>query len=181
GKDSNIPKKTKLVIYPPYVKTHIPLPNGQGSQKVILSHYPIFSFDSCGFDAIHLYGHIHNFYEQIEDYHNALDKSTFSYSNDKVAKPKAYNVGCMNPWMNYTPKSLYEIQATFSGEAVYDTLVSVNDYWEFYRKNNIYYWEKHSAKEQNRIMLEWKELAKDDSFFAEMLKDFRKNVMGVEE
>ena len=32
--------------------------------KIILCHFPIFSFEQGGFGAIHLFGHIHNIYNQ---------------------------------------------------------------------------------------------------------------------
>jgi calcineurin-like phosphoesterase family protein len=81
------------------------------STHVVMSHYPILMWNNQHRGYIHLYGHVHNSIEEII-YRECLEK----LNSDRVAarRPmekdvKAYNVGCMLPYMNYTPRTLYEI------------------------------------------------------------------------
>lgn len=81
---------------------------------LVLSHFPIMFWnhqhqlrrdgDKQTVWAIQLYGHVHNSYEQtiFQDYISKLN----NVYNIKCA---AYNVGCMMPYMDYTPRTLAEI------------------------------------------------------------------------
>lgn len=79
-------------------------------RRVLLSHYPMpFYRGAYNPDIVHLYGHIHttienNFMEHLRDY---IDRN----DNRDNAKHKGqfYNVGCMLPYMSYTPRTLDEI------------------------------------------------------------------------
>ena len=73
------------------------------SNKIILCHYPIAHWKNADYGTIHLYGHIHQSRDSrpFEEYVGAMKKRSFPY--------KCYNVGCMMPYMNYTPRTLYEI------------------------------------------------------------------------
>ena len=79
-------------------------------KRVILSHYPIpFYRGAYNPDIVHLYGHIHttlenNFMEHIREY---IDKN--DDRGQSKHKRQFYNVGCMLPYMNYTPRTLEEI------------------------------------------------------------------------
>ena len=79
------------------------------SQDVVLCHYPIFSWRNMGHGAVLLYGHTHNSPED-EFYQKGLREM---YENDtrKVyhTAPRAINVGCMKPWMDYEPRTLDEL------------------------------------------------------------------------
>lgn len=87
------------------------------NQKLVLSHYPIFSWNGCYKDTVLLYGHTHgNFDDDI--YQESLEKlrhkvRQLNTENKEVKKfkkePYAYNVGAMMPWINYTPKTFKEI------------------------------------------------------------------------
>lgn len=87
------------------------------NQKLVLSHYPIFSWNGCYKDTVLLYGHTHsNFDDQI--YQNSLEElrekvRKLNKDNQEIKKfkkePYAYNVGAMMPWINYTPKTFKEI------------------------------------------------------------------------
>lgn len=61
---------------------------------VSLCHYPIAVWDKQFDGGLQLYGHTHN------NQHDILNHPEMAGS---------YNVGCMMPYMNYTPKTLEEI------------------------------------------------------------------------
>lgn len=88
------------------------------NQKLVLSHYPIFSWNGCYKDTVLLYGHTHgNFDDTI--YHGSLEKLRYkvrqlNIENKEVKKfknlPYAYNVGAMMGWINYCPRTWEEIK-----------------------------------------------------------------------
>lgn len=87
--------------------------NGMNN-TLVLSHYPIMFFNGQHKGWIHLYGHLHQTDEQdvfkhCIDYVNDFfkDKTMKGYSDCPPAK--AYNVGVMLPYMDYTPRTLKEI------------------------------------------------------------------------
>ena len=81
-----------------------------GGKRVLLSHYPMpFYRGAYNEDIVHLYGHIHttienDFMEHLRDHIDICDNR----GNSKH-KGQFYNVGCMMPYMNYTPRTLDEI------------------------------------------------------------------------
>lgn len=89
--------------------------NADGINKmVVLSHYPILFWNGQHKDWIHLYGHVHMTDENYL-YTQALD-CVNNYFKDKEKKgytdcppAKAFNVGCMLDYMDYTPRTLKEI------------------------------------------------------------------------
>ena len=73
------------------------------NQLIVLSHYPIMYWKNQWNSTIHLYGHVH----VTQDYNHLLN---YIDNERKIGNPcKMYNVGCMMPYMNYTPKTLEEI------------------------------------------------------------------------
>lgn len=87
--------------------------NGMNN-TLVLSHYPILFFNGQHKGWIHIYGHLHQTDEQdvfkhCIDYVNDFfkDKTMKGYSDCPPAK--AYNVGVMLPYMDYTPRTLREI------------------------------------------------------------------------
>lgn len=78
--------------------------------RLVLFHYPIFSWKNMGHGTILLYGHTHNSMED-DYYQTCLGKMAEAECSRHIyeSKPQAYNVGCMKPWMNYEPRSLEEI------------------------------------------------------------------------
>lgn len=71
---------------------------------VIMSHYPMAHWKGQRAGAAHLYGHIHNGSDFVM--YGAYQKSC-----EMAGIPfKAYNVGCMMPFMDYTPRTLDEIE-----------------------------------------------------------------------
>lgn len=76
-------------------------------RKVILSHYPILFYKQAySSNTYMLYGHVHNNTEEVKFVNKYIDdlrvNCMLNYAN-------LYNVGCMMPYMNYTPMSLDEI------------------------------------------------------------------------
>ena len=73
-------------------------------RKVVLSHYPIPCFKNHFYGWYHLYGHVHISFEYNMMEHDRYEMETL------YTKPcEMYNVGCMLPYMNYTPRTLDEI------------------------------------------------------------------------
>lgn len=74
-----------------------------GDNHVVLCHYPIAHWKNQYYGYIHLYGHIHQARDSgpFETYRQICLKQEIPFA--------AYNVGCMCPHMNYTPRTLDEI------------------------------------------------------------------------
>lgn len=96
-----------------YIKTD----EGSIQKKLVLSHYPIFSWNGAYSGTILLYGHTHNnfdnklFQDTLQSLREKVIELNNSDENDKKFKstPYAYNVGAMLSYMNYTPRTLKEI------------------------------------------------------------------------
>lgn len=73
-------------------------------KRVILSHYPMPFWDGQFRNTIHLYGHVHNSHQWqcIENFRKELAQL-------QDIPMRMYNVGCMMPYMDYTPRTLDEI------------------------------------------------------------------------
>ncbi len=86
------------------------------NEKLILCHYPILMWKDQHRGSILLYGHVHNSIE--EDYFKKClremndDKFFDRRSGNELLR--AYNVGCMMPYMDYEPKSLKEITDNYA-------------------------------------------------------------------
>ena len=71
---------------------------------VILSHYPIAFWDGQFHDSVHLYGHVHNSHQWY------MFESWMQEGRELQLLPmRAYNVGCMMDYMQYTPMTLDQI------------------------------------------------------------------------
>lgn len=84
------------------------------NHNLVLSHYPIMFWNGQHKSWIHLYGHLHNTDEErlyreclgrVNEYF--AEKGTKGYTDCPPAR--AYNVGCMIPYIDYTPRTLKEI------------------------------------------------------------------------
>lgn len=71
---------------------------------LILCHYPLLTFKNHYYGWWHFYGHVHNTWEH--DFVEFARKQSIETSG---APLNMINVGCMMPWMNYTPKTFTEI------------------------------------------------------------------------
>lgn len=79
--------------------------------KLVLCHYPILMWKDQHRGSILLYGHVHN---SIEEYYfkkclREMNNEDFFNRRSGEEVLRAYNVGCMMPYMDYEPKSLAEI------------------------------------------------------------------------
>ena len=84
------------------------------NHKLVLSHYPILAWSGQHKGIIHLYGHVHNseedkVYKKSLQFFNEYFKDRELKGYTGCPQAKAYNVGCMMPYMNYIPKTLREI------------------------------------------------------------------------
>lgn len=84
--------------------------NGE-NVKLILCHYPILMWKEQHYGSILLYGHVHN---SVEEYYfkkclYEMNTETFFDRRKGGKLLRAYNVGCMMPYMNYEPRTLEEI------------------------------------------------------------------------
>lgn len=75
-------------------------------RKIVLCHYPIVCFKNHFRGWYHLYGHVHNSFEASMMEH---DKRMMQELYEKECR--MFNVGCMMPWMDYTPRTLDQIIA----------------------------------------------------------------------
>lgn len=74
----------------------------------ILSHYPLSSFkDMQKGGTVHLYGHVHNSFEAkiANDVYERLRALP-----DRNYRFEAYNVGCMQPIVDYAPRTIAELR-----------------------------------------------------------------------
>lgn len=77
-----------------------------GERKVILCHYPVFSFRDHYFGTYHLYGHVHSSFEwNVAQNARRLIRKLY-VRNDIMYMA---NVGAMLPYMDYTPRTLEEL------------------------------------------------------------------------
>lgn len=71
---------------------------------IVLCHYPIVCFKNHFYGWYHLYGHVHNSFEENITEHTKREMT------DLYGKMcRMYNVGVMMPYMEYKPKTLEEI------------------------------------------------------------------------
>ena len=74
-------------------------------RNIVLCHYPIAHWRNADYGYIHLYGHILTGRDAIpfEEYASLMKNRGTPY--------ECFNVGCMLPYMDYTPRTLDEIIA----------------------------------------------------------------------
>ncbi len=81
-----------------------------GGKNVVLCHYPIPCFKNHFHGWYHLYGHVHNSFEwNVMEHDKMLLKELYGHPCNM------FNVGAMMPWMDYTPRTLEQIELLSSG------------------------------------------------------------------
>lgn len=78
-------------------------------RKIVLCHYPIPCFKNHFYGWYHLYGHVHVSFEA-----NMMESDKYLMRDLYDKQCNMYNVGCMMPWMDYTPRTLDEIIERYS-------------------------------------------------------------------
>lgn len=76
--------------------------------RLVLSHYAILSYyGSCYPQTFHLHGHTHVTTEQslVEDFAKMAKEKLAQSDNPYQNRAQMINVGCMMPYMNYTPQT----------------------------------------------------------------------------
>ncbi len=82
---------------------------------VILSHFPILMWNKQHRGSYHLYGHVHNsrehrcYVEALNNFKNFINADNIKIQRNENFNPISVNVGCMLPYINYTPKTLKEV------------------------------------------------------------------------
>ena len=83
---------------------------GANGVRIVLSHYPIPFYKNMPHGDYHFYGHIHNGWD-----HNMMEHWRKEIENLYQREWRGYNVGCMMPYMNYTPRTFREIIDGYKG------------------------------------------------------------------
>lgn len=77
----------------------------EGEAQIVLCHYPILAYRNHYYsNNYHFYGHVHNTWEE------EVMRQVADIMAENHQRFKAYNVGCMMPYMNYTPRTFEEIR-----------------------------------------------------------------------
>lgn len=71
---------------------------------IVLCHYPIPTYNHHYTGWVHLYGHVHTSFEW-----NMIKQFQYEMRALYLHESNMYNVGCMIPGMDYTPRTLEEI------------------------------------------------------------------------
>lgn len=74
-------------------------------RKIVLCHYPIPCFKNHFYGWFHLYGHVHSSFEA-----NMMEHTKYLMQELYGHQCNMFNVGAMMPWMDYTPRTLEEIE-----------------------------------------------------------------------
>lgn len=77
--------------------------------KLVLCHYPILNWKRQRGGTVLLYGHTHASPEDDYFQYCLSGMKDYGLIRESDKKVQAYNVGCMQPYMNYTPRTLAEI------------------------------------------------------------------------
>ena len=79
-------------------------------KKLILSHYPEMAYKSSyNPNVFMLHGHIHYYPREAEHVRRWVRELQINHVYDWDNRGQIINVGCMLPYMDYTPRTLDEI------------------------------------------------------------------------
>ena len=93
----------ELTAYFVWIKDYAIIQDKAQNTQVVMCHFPIAHWYNQYRHTVHLYGHVHNTqdYELFQQYGDLCRQKNIPFL--------AYNVGCMMPYMDYTPRTLQEI------------------------------------------------------------------------
>lgn len=79
--------------------------------RLILCHYPILMWNGQHYGSILLYGHVHNSVEEHYFKKCLWEMNTEDFFDRRAGdkRLRAYNVGCMMPYIDYEPRTIEEI------------------------------------------------------------------------
>lgn len=80
-----------------------------GTNGIVTCHYPVPCFNKHFYGWLHFYGHVHNSFEW-----NMMERVRYEMESLYDKKCNMINVGCMMPYMNFTPKTAEEILYDYS-------------------------------------------------------------------
>lgn len=108
----------KLVQMGVEVKNYLEIKDN--GNTVILSHYPILCYkNDYNPNYFMLFGHVHatKEWEFIKDAIKTIRTNHFNINDNRG---QCINVGCMMPWMNYTPRTLEELTKMLDSGIIYE-------------------------------------------------------------
>lgn len=83
---------------------------------IVLCHYPIPCFRNHLYGWYHFYGHVHTgFEDDMMDHVKYQMKALYDKPCNMI------NIGCMKPYMDYTPRSFDELKSQFQESLIFDT------------------------------------------------------------
>ena len=80
-----------------------------GEKHVVLCRYPMPCFKNHFYGWYHLYGHVHASFEA-----NMMEHDKFLIQELYTKQCNMFNIGAMMPWMDYTPRTLEEIEQGYN-------------------------------------------------------------------
>lgn len=92
-----------------FVKIDEYIETDDNGRKIVLCHYPIPCFKNHFYGWTHLYGHVHNSFEW-----NMMEHQRFLMEELYTRQCNMINVGAMMPYMDYTPRTLDEIERGYA-------------------------------------------------------------------
>ena len=79
-------------------------------RNVIMDHFPVMAYEgSYNPSTYMLHGHVHNCTKESEWIEKWVEELRNNIEHPYDSNGNIINVGCMMPWINYTPRTLDEI------------------------------------------------------------------------
>lgn len=86
-----------------------------GIANIVLCHYPMPCYNGHFYGAVHIYGHVHNSFEWDMIEHFQKDMVELDKTINMI------NVGCMMPYMEYTPRTVEDILERYKDYKEHDS------------------------------------------------------------
>lgn len=79
-----------------------------GNDSIVLCHYPIPCYRNHYYGWVHLYGHVHTGFEW-----GMMERTQYEMTCLYDKQSNMINVGCMTPYIRYTPQTLEQIIVSY--------------------------------------------------------------------